>query len=162
MMGFSDYLQPYLWYDGTTVKSCSFGIWFIGRCALASLGTVAYTILAFVLSAVTRSTPVSTVLPMLWFALGNIVNYIIYALCRRAEITGIVRYLPSMYSNLWNFATEGLFASNENLDIIGLLNAGFLGAGAGLDLLHGAVILPVFTIVIAVIGFVTFAKRDIK
>ena len=67
-----------------------------------------------------------------------------------------------MYSNLWNFATEGLFASNENLDIIGLLNAGFLGAGAGLDLLHGAVILPVFTIVIAVIGFVTFAKRDIK
>lgn len=162
MMGFSDYLQPYLWYDGTTVKSCSFGIWFIGRCALASLGTVAYTILAFVLSAVTRSTPVSTVLPMLWFALGNIVNYIIYALCRRAEITGIVRYLPSMYSNLWNFATEGLFASNENLDIIGLLNAGLLGAGAGLDLLHGAVILPVFTIVIAVIGFVTFAKRDIK
>lgn len=162
MMGFSDYLQPYLWYDGTTVKSCSFGIWFIGRCALASLGTVAYTILAFVLSAVTRSTPVSTVLPMLWFALGNIVNYIIYAICGRAEITGIVRYLPSMYSNLWNFATEGLFASNENLDIIGLLNAGFLGADAGLDLLHGAVILPVFTIVIAVIGFVTFAKRDIK
>lgn len=162
MMGFSDYLQPYLWYDGTTVKSCSFGLWFIGRCALASLGTVAYTILAFVLSAVTRSTPVSTVLPMLWFALGNVVNYIIYAICNRLEITGIVRYLPSMYSNLWNFATEGLFASNGDFNIIGLLTAGLLGADAGLDLLHGAIVLPVFTIIIAVIGFVTFAKRDIK
>ena len=162
MMGFSDYLQPYLWYDGTTVKSCAFGLWFIGRCALASLGTVAYTILAFVLSVVTRSTPVSTVLPMLWFALGNVVNYIIYAICNRLEITGIVRYLPSMYSNLWNFATEGLFASNGDFNIIGLLTAGLLGADAGLDLLHGAIVLPVFTIIIAVIGFVTFAKRDIK
>lgn len=162
MMGFSDYLQPYLWYDGTTVKSCAFGLWFIGRCALASLGTVAYTILAFVLSVVTRSTPVSTILPMLWFALGNVVNYIIYALCYRAEITGIVRYLPSMYSNLWDFATEGLFASGGDFDIIGLFNTGLIGANAGLDLLHGAIVLPVFTIVIAVIGFVTFAKRDIK
>lgn len=162
MMGFSDYFQPYLWYDGTSVKSCAFGLWFIGRCALASLGTVAYTILAFVLSVITKSTPVSTVLPMLWFALGNVVNYIIYAICNRLEITGIVRYLPSMYSNLWDFATEGLFASNGDFDIIGLLTTGLVGENAGVDLLHGAIVLPVFTIVIAVIGFVTFAKRDIK
>lgn len=162
--GFSDYFQPYLWYDGTTVKSCAFGLWFIGRCVLASFGTVAYTILAFVFSIVTKSTPVSTVLPMLWFALGSTANMIVIAICGKLDISGAIPYLPSMYSNLWEFATNGIFTPDSGgLGITEIFNLNALVVeGAGADLLHGAVILPVFTIVIAVIGFVTFAKRDIK
>ena len=164
MTGFSDYFQPYLWYDGTTVKSCAFGLWFIGRCVLASFGTVAYTILAFVFSIVTKSTPVSTILPMLWFALGSMANVVVFSICSKLEIIGAVPYLPSMYSNLWEFATEGLFTPNfGGFNITDFFNMNtLLLENAGTDLLHGAIVLPVFTIVIAVIGFVTFAKRDIK
>ncbi len=162
--GFSDYFQPYLWYDGTTVKSCAFGLWFIGRCALASFGTVAYTILAFMLSIITKSTPVSTVLPMLWYALGSVANSLVIGICGKLNILGAVPYLPSMYSNLWEMATDGIFTPGAGeFDIAAILNLNkTIVVSAGADLLHGAIVLPVFTIVIAVIGFVTFAKRDIK
>lgn len=153
--GFADYFRPYLWFNGESVRSVPYLIWFLGRAALGSIGFLFVTTLAFGFSNLTKNTAVSIIIPMIIYTFSSVINLFITMLFPK-----FATYWPLTYIEFWSCVYhkvpvlhrgEGL---NDILEMIGL--------GGVYNLVYGAIILLALTALIYVLSDLLFKKRDIK
>lgn len=153
--GFSDYFRPYLWFNGESVSSVPYLVWFLGRAAIGSVGFLFITTMAFGFSNLTKNTAVSIIIPTIIYSFSGVVNLFITMMFPK-----FATYWPFTYLELWShvYHTVPILHRGENLaDIIEMIN----GAGT-YNIAYGAAVLIALTALIYVLSDLLFRKRDVK
>ncbi|MBQ3229427.1 MAG: ABC transporter permease [Clostridia bacterium] len=153
--GFADYFQPYLWFNGESVSSVPYIVWFLGRALLGSIGFLFLTTLAFGFSNLTKNTAVSIIIPAISYTFASAANMIISLISET-----FATYWPFTYVEFWLcvYNKVPILSQGDGLaDVMAML-----GMGAEYNLLYGAIVLIAFTALTYFSSLILFKRRDIK
>ncbi len=165
--GFSDFFQPYIYFNGTAAESVPYLVWFLGKALIGSLSFVFYLTLAFTVAMLIRSTTATIVVTYSAYVFSSLLLLLRSALYDWIYLkTGVelYKYLPLTYININGIVFEGVRNIGRSGYEIGdvLSSFGIISGSASLGIAYGVLMI---TLMIALLYFIadrSFRKRDIK
>lgn len=165
--GFSDFFQPYIYFNGTAAESVPYLVWFLGKALIGSLSFVFYLTLAFTVAMLIRSTTATIVVTYSAYVFSSLLLLLRSALYNWIFLkTGVelYKYLPLTYININGIVFEGVRnigrSGYEFGDVLRSFN--IISGSAPLGIAYGVLMI---TLMIALLYFIadrSFRKRDIK